>query len=435
MTENELEEKEVALAKEDYFELIVNRPDQASPFLQFSWCVNSKGIEELKENKVLHPFLLIVIMNKKPYGDEWEDYLRQLYPLDRGLGHIEFHRPGEYKIFASVIWTDGSSNGGRQKAADARKELYDKYKKVRGDEYRYRLHDEQTYRPDYLEHSKLPYHDQINVTVDKNLFAPEPSERLKWWVNMLWGWEKPQNQCKWRQRKYFIAFTIQPLLVFLWLILRSAIAVVWAIIPLCLGYYPNKIGWRAIIHPFDKDLDDIVDKYDIKNGNNYWWLADPNRTERSKIDKFLMSPVTAYVVMIVFLILAAFNVFYLASFIRYLDWNILFACLIFAVLLMGIFLLLCKILIYVLDRFFGETLDQRARNRWRKKQAEEAKRSKEEQLAVQSSLSFFYDQRLQPLSCANRTREATLASLPESHRSLHLRFMDLKVRVCKPFCK
>ena len=181
MTENEVREKqEVQTRKEDFFELIVNNPNQASPFLQFSWCMNNKGIEYLRERKVLHPFLLVVILNKKPYSGDLKDYERQLYPLDRGMGHIEFSCPGKYKIHASVVWTSDSSEGKKQEACEARKEIYDRYL-LKSGKFRYEkdLHDEVSYRPDFLKHSSLPYHDEIEVMIDENLFAPEPSRRLK----------------------------------------------------------------------------------------------------------------------------------------------------------------------------------------------------------------------------------------------------------------
>ncbi|MFH0846237.1 MAG: hypothetical protein V1851_02460 [Patescibacteria group bacterium] len=433
MTTSKKSRQKVKPEKEDFFELIVSNPNHASPFLQFSWCVNKKGIECLRKEQVLHPFLLVVILNKKAYGEEWEDYIRQLYPLDRGLGHIEFNRPGEYKIHASVIWTFNSSKGRQQKVEDARKELYNKYKDIKRGKYSYNLHDEETYRPDYLEHNTLSYHDKISVIVDKNLFAPEPSNRMKWWVNMLWDYKKPKNQCDWRRRK-IIAFSIQPLLVLIFLIIRSIIAVAWVIFLLFIGYYPNKIGWKAVIHPFDMNICDIVDTtYDIKNVDNYWWITNPDRIERSKVEKILMSPITGYGLVIVFLIFVESNIFRMATLIGFLDWNILLACFIFVIVVMATSLLLYKICILIINRFFSKKLKLHAEERLRRKQEEETKRKRNEQMAFQSSLSFFYDQRLKPLACTERTREATLTSLPETHRTLQLRFMDLKVKVCKPF--
>lgn len=432
MTEKEMDGQEVKQRKEDFFELIVSNPNHASPFLQFSWCVNKKGIEYLQEKKVLHPFLLVVILNKQLYSDNWEDYERQLYPLDRGLGHIEFNRSGEFQIHASVVWSYKSSGGNLQKAPDARKEIFDKYLERCSTRYEYELHDYVAYRPDKLDHESLPYHDEIKVLVDTNLFAPEPPGWLKWWVNMFWDWRKPKNQCEWRRRK-IIAFTIQPFLVLLWLVIRSVIAVFWAAFPLVVGYYPSRIGWKAIFHPFDMNLTDIFDKYDFKNGDNYWWLASPKRTERSKLEKILMSPITFYVATISLLIAVGLNIFRIATLFGRLEWNILLASLLFVAIAMGATLLVCKVIIFVVDRFFKEKLEKRAQDRWKRKRDEEDQKRKKEEMAFQSTLSFFYEQRLQPLACTERSREATLASLPESHRTMWLRFMDLKVKVCKPF--
>lgn len=70
MTEKALDEKEAVPAKEDYFELIVKNPNHASPALQFNWCVNQKGLDILRRDKVLHPFFLVVVLGKTCSGEE-----------------------------------------------------------------------------------------------------------------------------------------------------------------------------------------------------------------------------------------------------------------------------------------------------------------------------------------------------------------------------
>ncbi len=250
---------------------------------------------------------------------------------------------------------------------------------------------------------------------------------------MFWGWKKPKNQCEWRPRKIF-AFSLQPFLVFgFYLPVRTCYAVFKTIFCLLIGFYPNKIGWKAIIHPFNMDCSDIADKEDLKDGRNYWWITKSDRKERSRLEKIFMSPITAYSLAIVFLIAVALNLFYFASIIRFLEWDVLLACLLFSVLAMGSVLVLYWISMFILDCFFSKILEKRAQELRDRKWAAEEERIKEEKRLFQSSLSFFYEQRLQPLACTQRPREATLASLPESHRTMWLRFMDIKVKACKPF--
>ena len=91
---------------------------------------------------------------------------------------------------------------------------------------------------------------EIAVVVPTGVFAPEPSEWEKRWVN-LWYVNEPLNQCQFRKRR-ITAYTIQPILVALWLIAKPIICIVAGIFCLLLwaDIAVKELDWRPLFHPW-----------------------------------------------------------------------------------------------------------------------------------------------------------------------------------------
>lgn len=404
------------------FSLIINNPDHASPFLQFSWCISESGLDYMKSRNVVYPFLLVSFYEKTNYDEGWDAYDCKLFPLDRGMGHIEFIRPGRFRINASVVWVEDDGKKNCQNKDYCRRDIYDKYVS----DSSIRLHDFVNYRPEYFKHPTLPYHDEIEIVVDENLFAPEPSKTLKWWVNWLHN-SRPKNQCQWRRRKWF-AFSIKPFLAIIFLFCRSVTAVIKIAISLLIGYYPQKIRWRAVFHPFEYNHSAIVSRHDLYDKRNYWCYNSLSGNERSVENKIIMNPITLYLIAIISLAAVNNNSYDIENiFGSFFAFFILIICIVFWVLfLSGAFYKLLKL-------FFGNFIKKMEKISLRRKEEVAVRRLDKIEQSYQKKFESYYTDRLQPLSCVVRSPEATLGSLPKSHRTIELRYLDLKVKICKPF--
>lgn len=427
-----MSQNQSGLRRKDYFELIVDNPNQASPTFQFSWCVNKKGREELLEKKVLFPFLLVVVtVPHETYrgSGEWREERRILHPLDRGMGYIEFRRPGEYLIHASVIWSDDERNFKK-----ARRSILDKYSEMDDNgNFKCQLHDGIDYRPSFIRFSKLPFHDKILIKVDENLFAPEPPKWQRKWVNLFWSGRNPKNECDFRKRKWFLAFTIQPFLVAIFLVFRTGLALLKAFWCLFVGMRPKRIYWSAIIHPFSWSIEDIADKHERRNKKNLWWITDSEGRIRPFIEVLLICPYFISILIVIFALNT--NLIPLHGTISQLHNGemkfFMIPSIIFGV---GFVLSSAFFIYYFLSFIVRRLLNEKWFRNYQKKKEERASRRKEKKEAsLDVSLSFYYNEMIEPLSCDKRPREATLKSLPASHRTFILRFNDFKHNVCRQF--
>ena len=426
MAESTVEKHEELLKKEDFFELIIDNRNRASPLLQFCWCVNKKGLEFLQTEKVLHPFLLVTVLeNKSCFRTGWRDYERQLHPLDRGMGHIEFRYPGEYRVHASIVWIL------TKEFKEAYRGLHDIYLVKNSFGYETKLHDDMTYRPDCIRHDTLPYHDEIEIMVDKNLFAPEPPKWQKKWVNMFRNWnQRAKNQCEWRKHKA-IAFTLQPLYVFfIWFPLRTLCAILIIAFYLLIGIYPNRIRWGVIIHPIRMKLSDLIDVYRIRKSCNYWWLAYSDKLERPMFERVLLNPVIIISTIITSLICFRNNFFFQ---VEVQNWNLLFFAFLSTVMVLSAILFVSHLFTFIIKISFGQWFQKMTNEHQKRKQEKYDKITWKREISFQKQLSFYYGERIQPLSCDNRLKKATIASLPKSHRTIQLRFLEKKTHLCKIF--
>lgn len=102
----------------------------------------------------------------------------------------------------------------------------------------------------------------IEVEIPNDIFAPMPND-WKWrWVNW-WFKNPPKDQCQFRKRKWFFAYPLQPFLAAIYLgglfLFRLAAAVV---LLLC-GFI--SLNFVPIAHLFSADTDDIWDSINYRD--------------------------------------------------------------------------------------------------------------------------------------------------------------------------
>lgn len=218
----------------------------------------------------------------------------------------------------------------------------------------------------------------VSVDIPSQAFAEEPAEWEKTWVNH-WFRCKPQDQCDFRKRR-LLAYTIQPPVMLLIILFRF---VIW-LIALLFGFR----GAKNLKHVFNPITYDIVDFIDGILSSQSIFYRETAKTIFGQCGWFLLSPAVlmcltffAYKSMgnpaflagiLIGIVMVAFTIFVVPPLVKYLS-----------------------------SRF--------------------------------ESSGWLSDEKEQNLILCGAGKPKTFAELPSNHKTIKLRFLDLKSKVCKPF--
>ena len=372
------------------------------------WCVDKETLENLvKIIEVLNPHILLVVVSDK------KEISRQLAPLDQLVEYIQFQRPGANKVFATIVWSD------KKTEKERKKNLWNRFLKKDDGDYSTTLIYNGEFEKELLKSIEFA---EVEVVIPKELFAKEPPAWEKRWVNM-WFETRPKDQCQYRRRR-ILAYTIQPPIVLFWLIFAKIIPrLVVAVIFLILGFWfdfedkktknftwnPKKwkpiLNLKPIFHPWNYGFEDLFSKEfkDFADG------AGP-----------LIIAASAYIIIIVITI-------YL--FISGLRWLLNFV-------LKPIKPVIKAIYAATLQRFFGfsdkmisKIIKRMSQNHKEATQTTIDKMFREKASAI---LQEYDRKNYQDILVCQEGLSANLSSLPKEKKTIHLRYMDLKSKVCKP---
>ena len=360
--------------------LFAENPGQANPNLALRWCVDKKTLDELKDRGLRNPQLLLVIaQHPRPYMVK--EIERKLVPLDQVMEWLEFNRPGRYTIYATIVWDANDKTN-----FDAQWLLLREDGKFRKEIFDCNGNFSRTF------YTQIDIHSldegSLDVVVEKEFFAKEPPPWLNWWVN-LWfeAMEifKPTNQCSFRRRA-ILAFTIQPIPAFVWVLLKSLMRLFAALAFVPFGM--RRISFKPIIHPFDLCLEnvwsDIGPSVFLKDKHGNWhfsFITGPIGRGLRTIWRVLTPPPSS------------------EKFERRKEQKEL-----------------------KLARTNSRLL------------AKQTRKQREKQEREQRELMAFYEE-LQDVACIGVPLKPKFELLPERRRTFHLRYMDLKAKVCKPFAR
>jgi hypothetical protein len=241
--------------------IIIEDKTPADSVFPIRWSISEKLRDKIAKENV-KPFVLIVIANKTR-KDEYSPYretFRKVIPLTKMMTYLRFTKPGEHRILAAVVWSDG------EEADYPCTYLLHTYSRSGGYSHNilsdggiinslsWKIHQENT--------------TFLDVDISPEFFAKEPPEWLKTWVNgfIFAKSEEPADPCAFRKR-FLIATPIQLILVPPWIIfivLVRIIAVTFAVSMLF-----KNINFKAVIRPLRNDLGNLWGKYGKKKGE---WL-------------------------------------------------------------------------------------------------------------------------------------------------------------------
>ena len=358
--------------------LFAENPGQANPNLALRWCVDKKTLDELKEKGIKNPQLLLVVAQ---HLDKWNvrEIERKLVPLGQAMEWLEFNRPGRHTIYATIVWDVWGDDKGFEFLTQwllrgSRSGVFT-YEMFNGDGVFSRIR-----------HSVVGKHSldegSLDVVVAEEFFAKEPPAWLNWWVNLWFGAmeiSRPTNQCSFRRRA-ILAFTIQPIPVFIWALLKSLMRLAMAVVLVLCGM--RRVSFKPIIHPFDLCL------------GNVWRDMGPSVFLKDRYGKWYF----AYVAGLIGCGLRTI-------------WRAL------------------------VSSPSAEELERR----WKRKEQEIAesdrkKREKKEREREQRESEKFYEG-LQDVACIGVPLKPKLELLPKRRKTVYLRFQDLKAKVCRPYAR
>ena len=387
-----------------------------------TWCLSPEFLHKLAEELVFNPFLLILVVKDKPYPREVE---RKLVPLKQGGVRLEFYGSGSFTLYTAIVKADQKHDSiGQSVARQALEPLVSSCNRILDCDlpcmenirriYCYNNQCEGKVQP------LVENFEKYTVNIDPSFFAPDPPKWLQWWVN-LWFEGKEKNECHLR-RRLIPAFTIQPPMVLLWILLRAVCGVVYT-------FTLALIGWRwislvPIFRPFALDLKDINANWSecsLEMAEGYWTVGRKSDEEFEKYPTLLRVLFTPFVWVGVGLI-AYFLVY------RFPEVGIVTAK-VFGVIV-GAVVLLNVVIFFImyLKEMRYETTNERGK-------AKRVRKVAEDQVKTERSREKIKREFVELTCGAGGPSDGHLRSLPSRHQTFYTRFEALKGRVCRPYAK
>lgn len=395
--------------------------NEGSPTIRFTWSLEPKAIELLVQDGIFHPFLLVSVF-KKDSGTVFpilNDVSRQLLPLSRGFGVIDFSESGNFLICASIVLCNSNPRV-KASAYDGLSYLVTKNK---NGGFNTRLHDMHKYVTWEGESHRFLYsHEQVSVSVSSEFFAAKPPEWL-WRYANLWHERTPDDQCMLRRRALLSILKTIPVLMYLFAIpiLRGFIGLV------AVSFGIRDVNWKVLVHPFDMTTDDIG-RGNLQDKNMWWIKTTKSGKDHSELFQYVARPIYHVGVAVVSIVIA---VFYRKTepvlLLNFFCWYSVIAAMLLSIL-------------FVVEavQYVRECLDRLKATQQLIEEEQKGARlaAKRKEAVDRTQIEQLYAERFKPLLVKPSEAvpsTAVFTALPKSHRTLLLWYEDTKAKVCKPF--
>ena len=236
------------LIEDIMFQLQLADADVTNGTIAVSWCLDQEILKELADEKVIDPQVIICVAPVDNYHLNKE--YRKVIPLKDLMTYIEFRASGKNKIWGLVSHKSVKEARVRYlEKSDG--EFHTNILNFDGDQYAASIRDsdEEDGKGNFKSLSQ-----PIEVTVPGAVFAKEPSQWEKTWVNHLFR-DKVIDQCEFRRRRLF-AYGVQPFIVFANLCLRVILTVIAA------GFFARDFSFRYLAHPLGYSLLDSMELFE-----------------------------------------------------------------------------------------------------------------------------------------------------------------------------
>ena len=393
---------------------------QSDSVIPIRWCVSREVVQELRDKGISSPHFLISVTNA---GHELE---RRLVPLADEMVYLQFTRPGQNVVHATIVW-HRYDNGDELKKAIFSLYGFDR----RG--YPQYSHEVLTYGKDGFtdfdeDIGRHPGQETLSVEVPAEMFAKEPPRWLKRFVGYFFDVNNV-DQCHFRRRLILSILAI-PLAV-LWVIGKELVTVGSLIVLLVAGR--REINFHPVLNPIRYAPDDTW-----QDVHSSFWFVKKNGDDRfdpvlaiNPLFMVISGAVTYFVTMIWSQV--SFNGDKAQE--QHLDhlwtgtwwiWLIAFGTplAIYFVISLG------AGFVSVIKLATKTPVAEKTHNRWQQKR-EQQRREKLQQTKQATKVLY---STLEEMVC-NGDRRADLKELPKERRTLRLRFQATKAKVCRPYAR
>lgn len=218
----------------------------AAASLPVRWCIDKQTLSEFKELKVNNPHILLVIVTRDSHGRIKKEK-RTLISMKKEMEYLSFDSSGVNYIYAFIV---SHSNGNENKLWDYymsrgrnsyNSDIFNHWITADDDSGLTECNDYDLNRHSIKQHCFT----KTVVEIPEELFAVR-KEWLVEWVN-YWFSNKAIDECSFNKRLP-LAFTIQPIALFLWAVLLIITRVALAIGMLSCGLRRTTLS--PILHPF-----------------------------------------------------------------------------------------------------------------------------------------------------------------------------------------
>lgn len=366
--------------------------------IQVSWCLTKEALTRLADHGVKDPYIVFCVA---PFGERYSEHKesRMAVPLKDMMAYLGFSCSGQNQIRA---WLCRSKREAHNFLEKSNGEYDFTVLNSDGSDYRnWNLERMCLIGPEWLEndnekvnqsdedrkidYSKTSLAKAVTVFVPEGCFAPEPAQWEKTWVNHFFR-NKCVDQCDFRRRRLF-AYTLQPIVMTLNILLRF-LMLVFAVL-----FGSRNLSLKYLFHPLTYGL---TDSHEMFVKGTIFVL----RTKYT-IANFLPLIFMPYVLGVLFaLYKAKILLIFLAA--------VAIVGLVFFLVASGI------------TGHWGDRIADWVRNRF-----------------DNDDERFWYTDEAERdlIVCTGQMRPVKLSALPARHRTIKLRFYDLKSKVCRPFSK
>lgn len=369
-------------------ELQVANPDVSNGNIALSWCVDVETLKFLADRNIKDPQVVIVVAPTQNYHPRREH--RKVVPLQDLMTYLECHTAGESQVRAFISILDKKETRGRYLSRDNGYYKTDILSED-GTDWSYALG--RYTQGTYTNAPALPA-PTLMVNVPAGVFAKEPAQWEKTWVNH-WFRSKPIDQCDFRRRR-LLAYTVQPLVMLLdVLVIRTLILLVASL------WWSRGLSLKYHLHPLQYSLTDVAGL--LMGGS---WCV-PKLPEHDVPDltisfvfrslwKLIFTPPA-----LVALVLITYHHVWLPAAVVF----------VLSVSLIAFAFAIADGTISKLTKWLDKLLTNETQAPW-----------------------YLDQEEMQTITCTKDFKARTsVSSLPAKHRTIRLRFQDLKSKVCRPF--
>lgn len=372
-------------------ELHITDNDVSNGSIAVGWCVDKETLNELNEKGIKNPVLVLMTAPKTGYDPDSEENFdssygkkreyRKVVPLKDLVAYVEFKSSGQ-NIIWGFIATDQVSDYSLRKVKSY---YYDR----EANGYFNDIWDYWDCEPGRRYKDSTFTAQALEVDVPQEVFAKEPPEWEKNWVNKLYRHE-PVDQCEYRRRRLF-AYTLQPI----WFGIIGIVFILFQIVlPLLLGLL---IGARNLSLKIFTDPEGHGGMHVFKEGSIFI------NEEAEGWRRYLRLPFMP----LVLIALAGLGYILFKAHVFASVASVVLSILTFIAVVYGVVYLLSNIVEWVVQHYLNK--DDPA---W-----------------------FFQEGEMDLITCSGRKKPYKVSELPSHHRSISLRFQEVKSKICRPFSR